>query len=460
MSEDVAWRGEGAEGHLKLTNAQDQAVRSMWNRAAEARVELDNTMRGLRDATARHGSALVGDQLAEGKQEVAYSLKGLDSLRRKVAVALEKGYELDETLQDVNDLNRYTLAFEPENYAVAAQETYERLKSQGYQPIPGSEKNTWEDPAYKGLNTTWQHQATGQRFELQFHTPDSFKAKTDNHELYEIARSGHFEQIAAGDRELARQYHQASDVLQNERYQKVVTPPGNEVLGERKVRSILNHDVPAERIEEVREMEAELRAQNARKAAAQAVPQQSGERVEDPGTAAQERVATRQSDAEVPNPLALLSDDFLARHQADLANAAQALTERTVTTAATAQQLADRYQQDGGETVARLTAAGAAPELIERARTAATEDVVHAREAAQTVQNQLNGVNSRIQQAAQEVERRAGLTPQQRQAEQAARQQHAAQQRTGQQSPGISQMPTPAPKIHGPQGPSPSGASL
>ncbi|WP_159025327.1 hypothetical protein [Streptomyces pluripotens] len=158
---------------------------------------------------------------------------------------------------------------------------------------------------------------------------------------------------------------------------------------------------------------------------------------------------------EASNPLALLGDDDLTQLQANLTNAAQALTDRAATSAGTAQALADRYERDGGDIVARLTAAGAEPHLIERARASAAEDLAHARSAAQASQNQLNDINSRIQQAAQEAERRAGLTPQQRQAEEAIRQEHAAQRPTRHL-----QVPRPGPKITGPEGPSRGGASL
>ncbi len=37
-------------------------------------------------------------------------------------------------------------------------------------------KNWWTNPEYKGINTRWAT-PEGQRFEAQFHTPDSFHAK-------------------------------------------------------------------------------------------------------------------------------------------------------------------------------------------------------------------------------------------------------------------------------------------
>ncbi|MCS0604169.1 hypothetical protein NX794_23570 [Streptomyces sp. LP11] len=276
--DELGWRGQGPEAHLSLTAEQDRLVRDLWDRAAQARPALDGTMRLLRDQSAERGSALVGDEKANGIEEVGHSLKGLDSLRRKVAVDVSRGADVGRVLGRVNDLNRYTLTFEPENYAQATQETYGRLKALGYEPVPGSEKNTWQDPAYKGINTTWQQQESGQRFELQFHTPDSFQAKTDNHELYEIARSGHFEQMSAGQPERARQYHQAADLLQNERYRNVVVPTGNEAIGEQKIRTVLKPEVPVERVQEVRAAEAKLKERNAGKAAERTALPQRAER--------------------------------------------------------------------------------------------------------------------------------------------------------------------------------------
>jgi hypothetical protein len=49
--------------------------------------------------------------------------------------------------------------------------------------------NYWADPEYKGINTRWITQP-GQRFEVQFHTPESFHAKQHvTHEAYERLRN-------------------------------------------------------------------------------------------------------------------------------------------------------------------------------------------------------------------------------------------------------------------------------
>jgi hypothetical protein len=50
-------------------------------------------------------------------------------------------------------------------------------------------KNSWDAAEYKGINTRWVTQE-GQRFEVQFHTPDSFHAKQYvTHGAYERIRN-------------------------------------------------------------------------------------------------------------------------------------------------------------------------------------------------------------------------------------------------------------------------------
>jgi hypothetical protein len=52
----------------------------------------------------------------------------------------------------------------------------------------GGVKNTWTKPGYQGINSFWREPRTGQVFEVQFHTPESFQAKMDTHGIYERTR--------------------------------------------------------------------------------------------------------------------------------------------------------------------------------------------------------------------------------------------------------------------------------
>ncbi|MFI9028575.1 hypothetical protein [Streptomyces sp. NPDC053560] len=219
MSEQVAWRGsaEKGESHLTLTATDDALVQAAWQRAEAVRPAFDAMMREIRDRTNEQGSQLPGDKLSEGVAEVDFSLKTLESLRGKIARERREDPEKSaaQLLAGMKDLNRYTLLFEAESYTHGVQQAFQELRARGFDEI--KVQNTWTDPVYKGINSAWEHQETGQRIELQLHTPDSFDVKMANHKLYELSRSGALEEEFGVKR--ARPYIDAANQLQNERYQ-------------------------------------------------------------------------------------------------------------------------------------------------------------------------------------------------------------------------------------------------
>ncbi|QLE72848.1 hypothetical protein FGW37_15755 [Streptomyces rectiverticillatus] len=256
------WKGEG----YTLSPEQNRVVTERWQRAEAAREGMDALMKGIQQETAQtYGSKLEG---------LEYSLKAPDSFRRKAAAAWENdGDSVEKTAKKVNDLNRYTLTFEPDAYTEGVSRTYERLREAGYEPIPGKEKNTWEDPVYKGINTSWQHTESEEKFELQFHTPDSFKAKMENHELYEISRGKKLDDLSARDKVPKADYRNAANLLQSERYKNVQIPPGQERIGRQEIRDKLDPGVDPAYVDVIRREEAELRAENLAKAQAKAEAQ-------------------------------------------------------------------------------------------------------------------------------------------------------------------------------------------
>jgi hypothetical protein len=116
-------------------------------------------------------------------------LKGEERLKEKVAERREG--EPDKTsaeiLRKVPDAIRYTYCAQPENYTRGYYDIKERLESRGYEMYES--RNTWDGTRYKGINTRWVTQQ-GQRFELQFHTPESHHAKEYvTHPAYERFRN-------------------------------------------------------------------------------------------------------------------------------------------------------------------------------------------------------------------------------------------------------------------------------
>ncbi|MFA4080452.1 hypothetical protein ONA92_01895 [Mycobacteroides salmoniphilum] len=91
-----------------------------------------------------------------------------------------------EHLAGMKDSVRYTMQTPEELYVPNTQQAIDNLIADGYEPVKF--KNSWDQPGYQGINSFWRDPATGQTFEVQFHTPSSFDAKMETHPLYEQER--------------------------------------------------------------------------------------------------------------------------------------------------------------------------------------------------------------------------------------------------------------------------------
>ena len=133
------------------------------------------------------------------KTEESLTRKFADRTQPYIRKAERQGRNIDEVrsnrLSELsinnNDALRYTMTFSPENYVEGYQATVKSLEKQGYKLTQSDNywmtKGTEKDTGYRGINVTFIA-PNGQKFELQFHTPESFKFKNDNHYLYEEAR--------------------------------------------------------------------------------------------------------------------------------------------------------------------------------------------------------------------------------------------------------------------------------
>jgi hypothetical protein len=157
-----------------------EAVRGEW---LDGLLKSDDQVRQLRRV--REAEPTISANVKATEQENRYNgwlegfdcrLKGEDRLKEKVAEKLEAEPRIStaEALREVADGIRYTYCFKPENYARGYYDIKEKLESRGYEMYHS--KNSWTDSEYKGINSRWVT-ASGQRFEVQFHTPESFHAK-------------------------------------------------------------------------------------------------------------------------------------------------------------------------------------------------------------------------------------------------------------------------------------------
>jgi hypothetical protein len=129
----------------------------------------------------------VGEGWLEG---LDHRLKSGDRIKEKVAEIIKRmpGKDVAEIVRELPDAIRYTFCFEPASYVSGYWGIRQRIEQQGDRIIYS--KNHWrDDPEYKGINTRWVT-PEGQRFEVQFHTPESYHAKQEvTHSTYERLRS-------------------------------------------------------------------------------------------------------------------------------------------------------------------------------------------------------------------------------------------------------------------------------
>jgi hypothetical protein len=127
------------------------------------------------------------------------------------------GWSFDDVLKNMNDTVRYTYATPEESFTVTTRAEIHDLISRGYE-LNGL-KNFFGRSGYQGINATFRA-PSGQMFELQFHTPESFLAKETTHPLYNQQRAlpeGSESWLALRDK-------------QQEIFSAVDTPPGSKTI--------------------------------------------------------------------------------------------------------------------------------------------------------------------------------------------------------------------------------------
>jgi hypothetical protein len=147
----------------------------------------------------RHREAALTKHVEETAGENGYGgwLEGLEHRRKgddrlKEKIANELGITPDmkpaDAIEKLSDAIRYTFCFESANYSDGYQDVKGLLEAREHRMVY-SENHWRDDPEYKGINTRWVT-AEGQRFEVQFHTAESYHAKEHiTHKSYERLRN-------------------------------------------------------------------------------------------------------------------------------------------------------------------------------------------------------------------------------------------------------------------------------
>jgi hypothetical protein len=171
---------------LRLTPADnrvaDQQLAARRN-AEGRRADGSYDERGITPALRRIEGQLDHGSLVPDTEK--FALKGPDRFKEKLARMIERRPDtsVNELADEIHDGIRYTFLFDPDHYSDQTNKTCSSLVDGGYELIRLA--NRWSGEEYKGVNSRWNDPASGQHFEVQFHTPESWEAKQRTHEAYE-----------------------------------------------------------------------------------------------------------------------------------------------------------------------------------------------------------------------------------------------------------------------------------
>ena len=172
-----SWRGGGDQYLSPDANAQAEGVIESLQACEQAVTEI---LQAIEQAN-EYGGVLVG---------LSHRRKGPDRIKEKIADKLDLGlgHSPGDVAGKINDAVRYTFCFDQDTYVDGHNDVVALLDASGYTATYS--KNHWLDgQQYKGINSQWRT-ADGGRFELQFHTRESYYAKeTLTHPPYERLRS-------------------------------------------------------------------------------------------------------------------------------------------------------------------------------------------------------------------------------------------------------------------------------
>ena len=179
---DGRWKWKGLELSPEANRVADEGL--AVRQAAEGRdAEGNYGEGGLTPAMRRVEAELEHGTLVPDTEK--FALKSPDRFKEKLAkmISLEPDVTSGDHVARIHDGIRYTFIFEDQFYSAGVRAAENCLTGHGYKLV--GRKPSWLGKEYRGINTQWRDPASGQLFEVQFHTPASWDAKQRTHDSYE-----------------------------------------------------------------------------------------------------------------------------------------------------------------------------------------------------------------------------------------------------------------------------------
>jgi hypothetical protein len=168
----TGWQGPDGARLSALQNAGVEAYHSM---SAAREQSLTAIMREV-------------SKVARGELSgLDHRLKTPESAKRKVATTHARtGGQLPALLAKAEDTVRYSVVLNDASYVRGVSEIAAALERHSFHArLP---HNAWHGPRYRGINSVWVDPRSGAAFEVQFHTPASYRTTKRTHGMYEEYR--------------------------------------------------------------------------------------------------------------------------------------------------------------------------------------------------------------------------------------------------------------------------------
>jgi hypothetical protein len=182
---DGSWEWKGRDLTPEKSHLADEVLSKC--RDAEGRDPDGNYGdHGLTPAMRRIEAQLDHGHLAEDTEK--HALKEPGRFKEKFAklTSDEPDGNPFEIISRINDGVRYTYIFDEQEYTAGVTDVCTLLTASGFELY--ERKNVWTDQTkqYQGVNSSWMDHQSEQLFEVQIHTPASWRAKQESHLAYEV----------------------------------------------------------------------------------------------------------------------------------------------------------------------------------------------------------------------------------------------------------------------------------
>ncbi|KWT36120.1 XopAD/skwp family type III secretion system effector, partial [Pseudomonas amygdali] len=159
---------------LRAVQPEDIALeaQSLLTRAREMEPKVTRMLRRVAES---HAGQLAG---------MDHQLKSVGSLKEKLKQQMAlKNKTLEDAVAGVNDALRYSVVLEPPDFTAGLRGVLASLDDQGHVRVKLNNLFAKHKPAFKAVNVTMRS-PEGALWEIQFHTPDTFRLKEQFHDLY------------------------------------------------------------------------------------------------------------------------------------------------------------------------------------------------------------------------------------------------------------------------------------